>query len=60
MRRYLKRQKGPDPSEIYKQQEEALTAYRDAVQERTTEIMNAWNLFEEVQMKKTSGKKAYE
>lgn len=53
----FKAAKGPDPSEIYKQQEEALTAYRDAVQERTTEIMNAWNLFEEVQMKKTSGKK---
>lgn len=53
----FKAAKGPDPSEIYKQQVEALTAYRDAVQQRTTEIMNAWNLFEEVQMKKTSGKK---
>ncbi|HDR3493886.1 TPA: tail length tape measure protein [Bacillus wiedmannii] len=53
----FKAAKGPDPSEIYKQQEEALTAYRDAVQQRTTEIMNAWSLFEEVQMKKTSGKK---
>lgn len=53
----FKAAKGPDPSEIYKQQTEALTAYRDAVQQRTTEIMNAWNLFEEVQMKKTSGKK---
>ncbi|MEN1938979.1 tail length tape measure protein [Paenibacillus sp. 102] len=53
----FKAAKGPDPSEVYKQQEEALTAYRDAVKQRTSEIMEAWNLFEEVQMKKTSGQK---
>ncbi|MED1012126.1 tail length tape measure protein [Bacillus mycoides] len=52
----FKAAKGPDPSEVYKKQEEALTAYRDAVKKRTEEIATAWGLFEEVQMKKTSGK----
>ncbi|UNP84830.1 phage tail protein [Bacillus mycoides] len=51
----FKAAKGPDPSEVYKKQEEALTAYKDAVVQRTNEIMNAWNIFEQVQMKKTSG-----
>lgn len=47
--------KGPDPSEVYQKQAEALAEYSKAVQERTQEIMEAWNLFEDIQVKKTSG-----
>ncbi|WP_285871240.1 hypothetical protein [Metabacillus litoralis] len=48
--------KGPDPSEVYQKQAEALAEYTKAVQDRTKEIMDAWSLFEDIQLKKTSGK----
>lgn len=51
----FKAAKGPDPSEVYKKQQEAIEEYANAVRERTQEIMETWNLFEDVQLKKTSG-----
>lgn len=42
---------GPDPSTVYAAQEKALQKYKDAVVQRTTEIVNAWNIFEKAQLK---------
>lgn len=45
---------GPDPSTVWAKQAEALATYRDAVRDRTREIMESWNLFENIQLEKTS------
>lgn len=46
---------GAKPSEVLQEQAEALAVYRDAVQDRTTEIAEAWSIFEDIQLTKTSG-----
>ncbi|MBM6648996.1 hypothetical protein [Bacillus sp. RIT 809] len=51
---------GPDPSTVFAAQEAALTKYKDAVVSRTNEIVNAWNIFENVTWNKTSPKKLME
>ncbi|MED1302913.1 tail length tape measure protein [Bacillus pacificus] len=47
----FKAAKGPDPSEVFKQQQEALDKYYSALKQRTEEIMTAWGLFEKVKIK---------
>ncbi|MGE7880153.1 phage tail protein [Peribacillus muralis] len=46
---------GAKPSEVFQEQAAALAEYRDAVKSRTTEIAEAWGIFENIQLKKTSG-----
>lgn len=53
----FKAAKGPDPSEVYAKQAEALAAYAQAVDQRTQEIMNTWSLFDEVQLNSTNPNK---
>jgi phage-related protein len=42
---------GPDPSEVYRRQTELLVNYEDEVRRRTQGIMEAWNIFEKVEIK---------
>ncbi|PAD67031.1 hypothetical protein CHH83_20915 [Bacillus sp. 7586-K] len=46
--------KGPDPSEVYQKQADALAHYAEELDKRTNEIANAWNLFEDIQLKSVS------
>lgn len=45
---------GPNPTEIFAKQEAALQKYKDAVVQRTNEIVNAWNIFEKATIKSTN------
>jgi phage-related protein len=52
----FKAAKGPDPSEVYAKQTEALANYENEVKTRTQAIMNAWSLFDNIKLTNTTGK----
>ena len=47
----FKAAKGPDPSEVYRKQSELLQNYAKTVKEKTKEIMDTWNIFENIELK---------
>jgi phage-related protein len=47
----FKAAKGPDPSAVYQQQADLLANYEDEVRRRTQGIMEAWGIFEKVEIK---------
>lgn len=50
----VKMAKGARVEDVLQDQAEALQAYKDAVVQRTQEISEAWSLFENIQLEKTS------
>lgn len=51
--------KGPDVSENLEKQKQAMQEYKDAVEQRTQEIVNAWSLFSKVTLEKTNPRTLY-
>lgn len=50
----FKKASGPTPASVLEQQNEALAEYTDQLRDRTTEIANAWSIFENIEIKSPS------